>query len=767
MALETVTQTSGPYTAGALADTFAYDFRILESSHIKVYLDDVLQTSGYSVTGVGDSNGGNVIFDTPLDGGEIVFLARETDEFQEVNYSEHDKFPAETHEEALDKLTMLLQELGRRVLRVPTNSPLPGIDVPLLSSGVGKFLSVNGTGDGVIWATPGSVLPDTYNPPFPGAVERTATSKLAEHVSLLDFGADPAGVVPIDTAWEAMMDYAAAVNVASGGQDGVRCEIPRGEYVYSDTLSYGNLPRGIVIEGEGSWCVRLKPTGDFTGKPLILCEDGYDCQLNGVQIEKPSVGTATFGLEIRRTNAMDTPGTSRFAGEDVEIGYYGAGAIARAVGYTLTGTDANNELGQFRHCDFRASVAAVSVDGFNSLLHEFIGCLYTAPVGFEMKAGSVRLFGGGMNCSDVDYDLVATTSGKYSDSHPVVNAVGVYHESSGKLVRSTSTADTGVQVRMTNCEGEGATASTSIVDLRGSNARAEFVNCRYNTGQANVRLKVTGANAALFVNGGSWGVDELEVNNVATFTGWECGSGALDQSFCGAGAKINFKSCTGVASSTGLLSWFKNTQLNVIEFLVDSFTNASWVTCKRVRLIHEGLTSWAASAGNSAFMLVNASGWNVFNNSGAARLIVDLVDGITTFIGTANIVVQMQSANGAKTMRKHASVVVNSSAAGTLTASNLIPAGALNVMVTARVTTAFGVSTGLTSFKIGDGTDDDRWGAAAGITSGATSATFTITSMPCYAAATDVVLTANGGNFDATGAVRLTVHYDQVSAPTS
>jgi hypothetical protein len=76
--------------------------------------------------------------------------------------------------------------------------------------------------------------------------------------------------------------------------------------------------------------------------------------------------------------------------------------------------------------------------------------------------------------------------------------------------------------------------------------------------------------------------------------------------------------------------------------------------------------------------------------------------------------------------------------------------------------------TGATSFDIGDGTDVDRWGAAIALTSGTTTslANITISNPVYYAAATNVVLTANGANFTA-GAVRLTVHYLTLTAATS
>lgn len=100
----------------------------------------------------------------------------------------------------------------------------------------------------------------------------------------------------------------------------------------------------------------------------------------------------------------------------------------------------------------------------------------------------------------------------------------------------------------------------------------------------------------------------------------------------------------------------------------------------------------------------------------------------------------------------------------TVTATDLIPAGSIVLGVTVRVTTLI---TGATSFSIGDGTDADRWGATIAVAAGTTTTTanITITSVPIYAAATSVVLTAAGSNFTA-GAVHIEVQYINCSAPT-
>jgi len=113
---------------------------------------------------------------------------------------------------------------------------------------------------------------------------------------------------------------------------------------------------------------------------------------------------------------------------------------------------------------------------------------------------------------------------------------------------------------------------------------------------------------------------------------------------------------------------------------------------------------------------------------------------------------------------KSASASVTCSGA-TSSATDLIPAGAVVLGVTVRVTTLI---TGATTFTIGDGTDADKWGATIALTAGTTTsgASFTAAGPTLYAAATSVVLTATGSNFTA-GAVRVTVHYYDFTPATA
>lgn len=90
---------------------FDYDFLILDSAHLKVYFDSVLQTSGYVVSGVGSQSGGTVAFSAAPANGVGIDLVRDVPFYQLTDYQPYDAFPADTHERALDLLTMMAQQL--------------------------------------------------------------------------------------------------------------------------------------------------------------------------------------------------------------------------------------------------------------------------------------------------------------------------------------------------------------------------------------------------------------------------------------------------------------------------------------------------------------------------------------------------------------------------------------------------------------------------------------------------------------------------------
>lgn len=97
--------------------TFPYDFKIFADADLTVILrsatgTETVQslTTDYSVTNAGNTSGGNVVFVSAPASGVTVVIRRNIAQTQTTDYTANDPFPAESHEDALDRLTFITQQ---------------------------------------------------------------------------------------------------------------------------------------------------------------------------------------------------------------------------------------------------------------------------------------------------------------------------------------------------------------------------------------------------------------------------------------------------------------------------------------------------------------------------------------------------------------------------------------------------------------------------------------------------------------------------------
>src|SRR5581483_3036341 len=125
------------YTGNGVLTTFAYPFEIFLATDLQVYLDGVLKTlnTDYTVSGAGAPSGNGV----------TVLIVRVEPFTQASALPSNDKFPTSTVEAALDKLTMITQQLNEvdgRALKLALTSLFSNIQVD--DPVIGQFL---------LWAT--------------------------------------------------------------------------------------------------------------------------------------------------------------------------------------------------------------------------------------------------------------------------------------------------------------------------------------------------------------------------------------------------------------------------------------------------------------------------------------------------------------------------------------------------------------------------------------------------------------------------------------
>jgi len=148
MTVNTTKITSGPYAGNGIADTFSYTFKVADKTQLSVYETDTqgLQTlltvdTHYTVAGVGDDSGGIITrVAGALPTGHEWYIRSNYKETQLTAFTSQGPFFPDTHEDAMDKLTFLIQQLLDEKDRSPSVStsysgPLPlTLDDPISQS---------------------------------------------------------------------------------------------------------------------------------------------------------------------------------------------------------------------------------------------------------------------------------------------------------------------------------------------------------------------------------------------------------------------------------------------------------------------------------------------------------------------------------------------------------------------------------------------------------------------------------------------------------
>ncbi|MFA5706374.1 MAG: hypothetical protein WDA41_08485 [Candidatus Neomarinimicrobiota bacterium] len=115
------------YACNGSTATFNYTFKIFDDSDLDVIITtaegvetQLTLTTDYTVTGAGVDAGGTIVLNDPANdapSGSTLTIIRDVPYTQETDYTEGDDFPAEAHEDALDKLLMQILQLKMMLSR--------------------------------------------------------------------------------------------------------------------------------------------------------------------------------------------------------------------------------------------------------------------------------------------------------------------------------------------------------------------------------------------------------------------------------------------------------------------------------------------------------------------------------------------------------------------------------------------------------------------------------------------------------------------------
>jgi len=154
-------------TGNGVQVTFNYTFRILDEEEILVTVttsagveSTKTLTTDYSVTGVGNANGGTVVFVTAPANLSTVTLSRNMEFVQPLDVSEQSSFSLTSLETALDRTVMQIQQVKEstdRCMRLPVGTDPDDVDVELPTPSASKFLAWNADADALENISAGSV----------------------------------------------------------------------------------------------------------------------------------------------------------------------------------------------------------------------------------------------------------------------------------------------------------------------------------------------------------------------------------------------------------------------------------------------------------------------------------------------------------------------------------------------------------------------------------------------------------------------------------
>jgi len=286
---------SAQYSTNGTTGPFAVPFYFLAASHLEVVYSTaagvsttLTLTTDYSVSGAGSSSGGSITLVTPYASGGRISIARDVPLTQLTDYVAGDAFPADAHERALDKLTMIAQQLdeqGTRALRVPEIGTLP--EFPAAADRANKLVSFDSDGNpsvtapsaGTATALAADLLDSssiTKGAALVGAGQSLAwtpgpfvANAIRNYTSPLMFAG-----CPVDGTSDASTYVAAAL--AAGRKEII---IPGDfTFVVDGLLS---VPTGVRIRGEGT----LKKKAGTIKHVLVLADGAQDVKIEGITID--------------------------------------------------------------------------------------------------------------------------------------------------------------------------------------------------------------------------------------------------------------------------------------------------------------------------------------------------------------------------------------------------------------------------------------------------------------------------------------------------
>jgi hypothetical protein len=172
------------YTGNGVTVALSFPYIVYDEADLEVYLDGVLQSSGYSVAGVGTASV-TVTFDTAPLSGVSILIKRVVGLTQDTNFENFDGNPSDVTEKQFDLIVMMAQEIAdgvNRSIKLREDDPTSSVELPLVVDRANKFLAFDYNGNPVA-----SAGPTSGGTPFGATgIDLAATNTPADARAVLD-----------------------------------------------------------------------------------------------------------------------------------------------------------------------------------------------------------------------------------------------------------------------------------------------------------------------------------------------------------------------------------------------------------------------------------------------------------------------------------------------------------------------------------------------------------------------------------------------------
>lgn len=326
MTVETTTSTV-VYQGNDVAVEFDFPFKTLDETHLSVtrrdtatgLVDYTYTDSDFTITGIGDAEGGTVELNDPLASGYEIVIERTVPYTQALDIVNQSGFYPQSIEDQLDLIEMQVQQiaaLAGRSITVAVGEELDSL--PSATARANMFLSFDanglpvlssGTGSDSAFRTDVAAADGSSLVGFiqsgAGALLRSTEGKLREFVSALDYipVALHAAILAHTSAVDVTAYVQTAIDECDGGADIL---FPNGRYVIGDLI----LKSGITLLGTiggGYGYLASDPTTKTVFQMAVgstWCVDTPAtavalCFVEGIDFSGLGAGTANGGIRFR------------------------------------------------------------------------------------------------------------------------------------------------------------------------------------------------------------------------------------------------------------------------------------------------------------------------------------------------------------------------------------------------------------------------------------------------------------------------------------